>query len=144
MEENFKLTVMTQKLIILLVCVIFTVGCVHVFDPNESDVNAREALIVKHWINSYEEESNDSRAQIFRPKGYRDKIPPSHFRKEYIFFADCGCQWLRLAANDAHDFREGFWTLSANGDTLRVSEDGRLVSFKIIELISDLLQMQRL
>lgn len=97
-------------------------------------------LLTQHWVNSYEEETGDG-VLVYRVFDFA-QVPPSRFRMEYLFYPDFTCQWLYLDPADAHHLRPGTWKLDQN--LLSVNQDGVIVSYRILELTSDLLRMTRI
>jgi len=96
--------------------------------------------LAQHWVRSHEEEAQGSDVQIYRRKNY-EEFPPSRFRMQYIFYPDGKCKWYFLAPDDAHHFRDGTWEVDANSEDIIHVEQGKTVSFRIVELTEEVLRM---
>jgi hypothetical protein len=97
-------------------------------------------LLLQHWLNSYEEEIENSDIKIYRPKNSKE-FPPSRFRMQYIFSEDGKCQWYYLAPNDAHHFRDGTWKIDAYAENVIHIEQEQTVSYRIVELTKEVLHL---
>jgi hypothetical protein len=96
--------------------------------------------LCQHWVHSSEEQRPEDKEQVFRPAASR-KFPPSRFRMEYRFSRNGDCEWLWLSPDDAHRFKSGKWTVDPKDQTiLRITTEGRTVSYRITALTRDLLR----
>lgn len=122
----------------LLALTICFIGCVK---AKESTEPIQIQLIEKSWTSSYEENSIDS-INIYRPSDYK-VFPNSMFRQIFIFHAHDSCEYLVLAANDAHYMQTGIWNYNSNTKVLVILDQQSTVKyeFKIIELNHDLLKI---
>ncbi len=123
------------SILTLSACSIFSDG-----DNSSSDINLE--YLNQHWVHSYEEESQESDVNIFRPNDYKE-FPPSRFRMQYIFEEDGSCEWFYLAPDDGHHFRSGNWRLVAeNNEDIIIERDEDLLRYRIIELNEEILRMK--
>ncbi len=124
-----------------MIILILTIGCSKsTTEPSGFDIQD----LYKTWIHSFEEQNNYTQ-HIYRPINYKE-FPASWFRLKYIFEPDSTCQWLVLADNDAHYLQFGTWEITSNNELTMLIYDStgtlqEYVSFKIIDLQQDLLEM---
>ena len=108
-------------------------------DDSSSNVNLEE--LQQHWVHSYEEESQGSDVNIYRPNDY-EEFPASRFRMQYIFEADGSCEWFYLAPDDGHHFKSGKWKLNSDDDeVIIIEQDEQVLRYRIVELNEDVLRM---
>lgn len=99
--------------------------------------------LYKQWTNSREEQIGDG-VVIYRAGGF-ENFPASRFRMSYIFRADRTCDWFYLEPADGHHFRPGTWVRDLREpDIIHIDQDGRTVSYRILELTRDILRMRSL
>ncbi len=116
-------------------------GCSLNFSATESSVPIKIENLTQHWVHSREEEAENDSVRVFRPDDFKE-FPRSWFRKRYIFYEDGTCEWYYLAPNDGHYFRDGTWEFDSDeSNVIHIQEDELTVSFRIIELSSELLRM---
>jgi hypothetical protein len=98
--------------------------------------------LFQHWVHSREEQRDpDTKKQIFRPATSR-QFPPSRFRMAYKFSPNGKCEWMFLDPADAHHFKPGKWEIDVtDGTLLKITADGKMDSFRILELSKDLLRL---
>ncbi len=97
--------------------------------------------LFQHWVRSTEEEKPGETVQIFRPATSMI-FPPSRFRMAYKFSRNGSCESYSLSPDDAHQFKTGKWRIDVKDKTLlRITTDGKTISFRIVELSKVLLRI---
>lgn len=123
------------SILTLSACSIFLDG-----DDSSSDINLE--VLTQHWVHSYEEESQGSDVNIYRPNDYKE-FPASWFRMQYIFEEDGSCEWFYLAPDDGHHFRPGKWQLDAeDNEAIIIERDEDVLRYRIIDLNEEVLHMK--
>ena len=63
----------------------------------------------------------------------------------YIFQKDGTCEWYYLSPVDDHHFRPGKWEfVGNNGQTLQIDKGATKATYRVLELSSDVLRLERL
>jgi hypothetical protein len=97
--------------------------------------------LFQHWVHSSEEEQPGGTVQVFRPAASMN-FPPSRFRMAYKFAPNGGCEFYFLSPDDAHHFKPCHWTISASDKMiLRISADGKSISYRIVQLTRKILRL---
>lgn len=127
-----------KKLIFIALIITFALmntSCLE--DENIIEVS----LLEKSWSQSYEE--NTSEFNIYRPS-YSTDFPQSRYRQVLNIKENNTCDYLVLAPNDAHYFKNGSWEYDEKTNILKIFTDNFdvLYVFKVIELKHDFLKLK--
>ena len=94
------------------------------------------------WVHSSEEQTENTKTQIYRPEGSR-QFPPSRGRMRYKFFKNGDCEWYYLSPDDAHRFKPGKWKIDPDDNgILQIAKDNKTESYRVVQLTKDVLRIQ--
>ncbi len=129
-----------RRLQVLVLVALCGLACGRGPEPQESvDFQA----LFRSWVQSSEEGEPASGVQIYKP-GMPADLPPSRFRRRYVFYPDGRCEWAVLDAADAHTMQSGRWS-RAGADTnivqLQDATGRQVVSFRILTLTPEVLRI---
>lgn len=97
-----------MKKYLFLFLSLFFISCEKDSNPLTPEIDSAD--LYKSWTNSREEQDINTNILIYRPSDYKE-FPASWYREVLIFSKDKTCNYLVLAANDAHYFKKGKWSL---------------------------------
>jgi hypothetical protein len=98
-------------------------------------------FLCQHWVNSYEEEQETDKEQIYRPAGFK-QFPDGWFRMQYVFSRDGDCKWFYLSPKDDHHFKPGKWKVDLNDrSVLQVIKGDITESYRVSDLKKDVLRI---
>lgn len=89
-----------------------------------------DPLLINCWKYSYEETTSDN-SKVYRPCDSME-FPPSRFRSTFIFKENNDCEYLELAPNDAHFFKNGSWEYESESRIILIKDEGNQVIQKLV------------
>lgn len=109
-----------------------------------AQVSEAPVAIFQCWIDSHEENTINSKAEMYRPCDYK-QFPLTRFRYKITFLKEGKCSWLQLEPNDRQHTMDGTWTYVKSAKTIEVFDSSKksILKFKIVELQKDRLQLVR-
>lgn len=107
----------------------------------EDEIN-QISLLKRSWTQSYEEKSSED-IEIYRPSDYKD-FPSGWYRQVFYFDDDNVCEYLVLAADDAHFMATGTWEFNDKTNMIKIfSSNSKLIyEFELLGVTGDLLKMK--
>jgi len=113
-------------------------------ESNQTLASINSEYLCQHWFNSYEEEQQTEKREIYRPKYFRESWA-SWFRMQYIFYKNGDCEWLCPDPLDRHHFKPGKWQVDPNDESiLQITTDETTMSYRVTELKKDILRLARI
>ncbi len=99
--------------------------------PAENEGDFHPEALYGSWAHSYEEDGGGA-AEVYR-RGGTWTFPWSEFRTSYILKPLGRAEWLYVGPTDGLYLNPGTWWLDG-GDVLRIRMDGRIVSYRILDV----------
>lgn len=124
-------------LIVTLVIVVVMIGC----EKNNDAIII--PLLKQSWTESHEENPSQN-IRIYRPSDYKE-FPVTRYRQLFIFQDNNKCDYLKLAANDAHFMILGTWAYEEENKILTIFNKESEVAHKyeMMELRKNVLKLRR-
>ncbi|GAA4272007.1 lipocalin family protein [Aquimarina gracilis] len=107
-------------------------------------VQSSDSDFVGCWIESFEKQTvQKTSAIIYKSCKDNSLIPTRRFRFKMELKKNRSCDYLSLAANDAHNMRPGTWSYDSKNCILTIkNSDNEIVkSFKVIEVKNNTLSL---
>ncbi len=117
--------------------IMLVAGC----EKNDDELT-QTSVLEKSWTRSYEEETLEE-IEIYRPSDSKD-FPLSRYRQIFNFKDNNVCEYLILAANDAHYLESGFWDYNEKTNIVTIFnlDFEILYVFEVVELTDILLRLK--